>query len=253
MDISFFNQAQNVWSSIMRNSDYPMQIDLQLHKKMLDLFHVGSYYYYFVDWQKLQLIYVSPEIETILGYPSETVDATTLISLIHPDDQHIYLNHEAAVVDFIRQLPTEKVLKYKMSYDFRVRTSKGDYVRILQQAIALQCDDNNNLLLTLGVHTDISHLKKSTKSVLSFLGLDGEPSYIDVNVKSVYKPSKEIFTKREKEIINCIINGDLSNEIAKKLFISKHTVDSHRKNILSKTHTKNTLELAIKVINEGLL
>jgi two-component system, NarL family, nitrate/nitrite response regulator NarL len=50
-------------------------------------------------------------------------------------------------------------------------------------------------------------------------------------------------TIREKEIIK-LLEKDLSNkEIADALFLSIHTVETHRKNILRKTDTKNLLSL----------
>lgn len=44
-----------------------------------------------------------------------------------------------------------------------------------------------------------------------------------------------ILTKREKEIISMIANGKSSKEISDSLFISTHTVNTHRKNIIRKT------------------
>jgi two-component system nitrate/nitrite response regulator NarL len=41
-------------------------------------------------------------------------------------------------------------------------------------------------------------------------------------------------SNREKEIMTLISNGFTSREIGDKLFISKQTVDSHRKNISNK-------------------
>jgi len=41
-------------------------------------------------------------------------------------------------------------------------------------------------------------------------------------------------TQRELEVIRLIVNGLTSDEISQELFISKHTVQSHRKNILRK-------------------
>lgn len=254
METVIFTEAQKVWKNIMTETPVAVNsINIELHKKILDLFHVGRYYYYIVDWYKMELAYLSPEIKDILGYSPDDFDAAFLMSLIHPDDHSTYLNNEAAVVDFLQQLPNEKMLKYKMSYDYRIRKSNGEYLRILQQAIALQVDNNNNLLFTLGIHTDITHFKKNHTSVLSFLGIDGEPSYIDIKATKIYKPTPDLFTKREKEIISYVLKGYQSNEIAEILFISKYTVDSHRKNILTKTNTKNTLEFAIKVISEGLI
>ena len=44
----------------------------------------------------------------------------------------------------------------------------------------------------------------------------------------------DCFTNREKEIIKEMANGLTSHEIGGKLFISKSTVDTHRKNIYRK-------------------
>lgn len=53
-------------------------------------------------------------------------------------------------------------------------------------------------------------------------------------------------TKREKEIMQLIAEGMTSSEIASKLFLSIYTVDTHRKNLLTKFEVNNTA-LLIKV------
>lgn len=50
-------------------------------------------------------------------------------------------------------------------------------------------------------------------------------------------------TEREKEITRLLLNGLTSRNIAEKLFISKNTVDTHRRNILRRLNLKNTIEL----------
>lgn len=52
-----------------------------------------------------------------------------------------------------------------------------------------------------------------------------------------------ILTRREKEVLGLIANGLTNQEIAEKLFISTTTVDTHRKNLLSKFDVKNTASL----------
>jgi DNA-binding NarL/FixJ family response regulator len=59
-------------------------------------------------------------------------------------------------------------------------------------------------------------------------------------------------SKQEKEIIKFIVEGKTSNEIAKLLFITKNTVDTHRKNIGRKLETNNNSKL-IKFANENNL
>ncbi|MDA3882422.1 MAG: response regulator transcription factor [Bacteroidales bacterium] len=53
-------------------------------------------------------------------------------------------------------------------------------------------------------------------------------------------------TQREKEVLDLIVEGKKTNEIAGLLFISKHTVESHRKNLLRKFDVHNALELVRK-------
>jgi len=254
MESGFFNEAQKVWNKLTGGEVLKDAVfELKLYKKLLDIFHVGNFYYWFFDITNFRFQYLSPDIAKVLGYSAEDVDLDYFMSKIHPDDRPVFLNHEETVIDFFRQLPVEKITKYKVSYDYRMINNLGEPVRILHQVVVLQHDDNNNILMTLGVHTDISHLKKSNTPVLSFIGMEGEPSYIDVDVKRIYKPAKELFTEREKEIISYLLKGEQSADIAKKLCISKYTVDTHRKNILTKANTRTTLELAIKVISEGLI
>lgn len=59
--------------------------------------------------------------------------------------------------------------------------------------------------------------------------------------------------EREIEIIKLLSKGFTSNEIAEKLFISEHTVKTHRKNILRKTDLKNTSQLMQFAINNKIL
>lgn len=62
-----------------------------------------------------------------------------------------------------------------------------------------------------------------------------------------------ILTRREKEILELIAEGLTNNEIAQQLFISISTVDTHRKNLLTKFDTKNTASLVKKAIQLQLI
>lgn len=52
-----------------------------------------------------------------------------------------------------------------------------------------------------------------------------------------------LITRREKEVLQLIADGLTNSEIAEKLFISVTTVDTHRKNLLTKFEVKNTATL----------
>ncbi len=59
-------------------------------------------------------------------------------------------------------------------------------------------------------------------------------------------------SKREIEVLGEIVNELTTKEIATKLFISQHTVESHRKNMLSKLGVRNTAGLVKYAIEKDL-
>ncbi len=60
-------------------------------------------------------------------------------------------------------------------------------------------------------------------------------------------------SSREGEIIQQISNGKTTDEIAKILNLSKHTVESHRTNIFSKLDVRNVAELVGLAFRVGLV
>ncbi len=64
---------------------------------------------------------------------------------------------------------------------------------------------------------------------------------------------KNIISTREKEVLFLISIGMTTKEISQKLFISNSTVNTHRKNLLRKTQTRNTAELICLAIKNSLI
>lgn len=69
---------------------------------------------------------------------------------------------------------------------------------------------------------------------------------LDINLSTEEKQDigkMPVISSREKEILELIADGMTNPQIASKLFISIHTVDSHRKNLLTKFGINNTASL----------
>ncbi|MGF2412568.1 response regulator transcription factor [Ferruginibacter sp.] len=69
---------------------------------------------------------------------------------------------------------------------------------------------------------------------------------LDINLSSSDKQelnNMPVLSSREKEVLQLIADGMTNPQIAAKLFLSMHTVDSHRKNILTKFSVNNTASL----------
>lgn len=66
------------------------------------------------------------------------------------------------------------------------------------------------------------------------------------------EPQQEL-SMREKEIIVCVVKGLTNKEIAEELYISTHTVITHRRNIASKLQIHSTAGLTIYAIVNNLV
>ncbi len=59
-----------------------------------------------------------------------------------------------------------------------------------------------------------------------------------------------ILSSREIEVITLIAEGFTNIEISEQLFLSKHTVNTHRKNIMNKLGVKNTAGIVMYAVKE---
>jgi len=64
-----------------------------------------------------------------------------------------------------------------------------------------------------------------------------------VNKKTMTSSPFPTLSRREKEVLNCILDEMTTQEIADTLHISFGTVETHRRNMLMKTGARNTAGL----------
>lgn len=80
-----------------------------------------------------------------------------------------------------------------------------------------------------------------------------DPEVVKISLQSIRKPIASIaeapLSPREKEVLCLIGNGLTTKKIAEKLFIADSTVETHRKNILSKLGCDTSKQLIINFQN----
>lgn len=74
-----------------------------------------------------------------------------------------------------------------------------------------------------------------------------------LNIADEEESDQDALSQREKEIVGCIVRGMTNKEIAEKLFISVHTVMTHRKNITRKLQIHSAAGLTIYAIVNKLV
>ncbi len=147
--------------------------------------------------------------------------------------------------------------------------SEQDFFEILKnfEPIAIFINEKNlSLLNTLKINTKIvliGHPKFETPQNISFfLPLSSSESYLIKNFNQKILENTEFYTEenenseltpREQEILKLIALGYTNQQIAEKLFISPHTVITHRKNITKKLGIKSISGLTVYAILNNLV
>lgn len=142
----------------------------------------------------------------------------------------------------------------------------------------IKAGNSNTKVIALTMHNDV----KSIKSMVQ-LGADGyilkntdfdvlqtaletvinDQQYFGTEILEAivndFKPSVQLdgkkinLSKRELGILELIATGMTTDSIAEKLFISKHTVNSHRRNLNVKLSVSRPAELISKAKSLGLI
>lgn len=74
------------------------------------------------------------------------------------------------------------------------------------------------------------------------------------SIKETLKEHNQmLLSRREIEVLRLIAQGLTNQEIADKLFVSTSTIDSHRKNLISKLQVKNTAALVRTALENKLI
>lgn len=256
--------VREIWTShknyLSKHSSLP---ELPNPSEMLArCFCPGPFYYYLIDSPTLSLDWVSNSSLEVLGIEPADLDLFKIVECVHPEDKAFLFRCEDLVAYFLKNcIAPEKMVKYKICYCVRLKTRDGSYRLFLFQTLTLQTTAEGALLKVFGVHTDISHISNTNNYKLSFIGLDGEPSFTEIDVmdKSSLEgfvpydfavPGSE-FSNRELEVLKLLANGLSTAEIARELKISVETINTHRKNMIRKAGAKNSIDLVVTCVKKG--
>ncbi len=163
--------------------------------------------------------------------------------MIYSEDKEGFCAIERRWQKLIARQPASQLPRYKINFDYRIRANNHDTVRLLHQIIHLALDESGVVRYSVERCTDISVWKRYGSMVLTLLG---PPSTSPYYFRPDYSANSEVtssLTKTEKKIVQLLIEGRSSKEIALHLDITFNTVNTHRRNILRKTDAKNTVEL----------
>ncbi len=124
-------------------------------------------------------------------------------------------------------------------YGYRLRHRSGKIIRVLKQASLLQAPDGS-ITHSVATFTDVTHI--DSRSVVTMKGFGRYGYLLDACNPEVSK-FRDVLSPREIEILQLIARGKSSRDISQLLNLSRHTVDTHRRNMIRKLEVTNSIGL----------
>lgn len=237
---------------------------VQQIKHIASLFSPGDFFYFILNMHNLQLEYVHPSVRNFMEVDPENTTIRELLKCVVPEDMDEVKRKEMVLQDFLDKFrDTHQLPYYKILYMYRMKDRYNRYRTMLLQVNVLSVSSDGTIEHILSVHTDISYLGVAKSDYISFIGLNGQKSFYNVDCQTgkfdetLFETTASSFgsnlTKREQEIIFYFSKGLGAKEIGEALNISEYTVRTHRKNILKKTKQTNMAQLVSLCVMEGLI
>ncbi len=163
----------------------------------------------------------------------------------------------------IKSLSGDMILDVFSSYeDFLNEGNKKEYDLVLINTAELLSDsqllEHFNQTIIIGILSGVGHrfIINQLNDVIYIN--DSEKQILEIINKNIKKNKEQkltnrLLTEREIDVLKLLVKGNTSKEIAEKLFISVHTVITHRKNITIKLGIKTTAALAIYAVTANIL
>ena len=148
--------------------------------------------------------------------------------------RHISANHPDTKVLILTMLDSESYVKQLFeagATGYILKTaSKDELLSAIKTVASGECYISHKL----------SYNMLNAPKAISFVATDGRKRQVE-------------FSRREMEMLELIAEGYTNEEIADKTFTSKRTVETHRKNMIEKTGTRNSVALIRFAVSSGII
>ena len=186
----------------------------------------------------------------VLGFASadtyQKVDSVweeEIYARIHPDDWPVRCLQELTFFHMVSASHSKDSFSWHLENTMRMKDDKEKYHRILHRIFYFTGSSKPGICYSLCLY-NLTHKEEKTAYLVNTL--TGDYKRLEVGNDS-------LLTSREKLILQMIQQGKSSKTIGERLGISKHTVDRHRQNIITKLQVTNTAEACHKAQVLGLI
>lgn len=222
----------------------PLIVDLE------EMTKANNQFFFIADLLQGRIIFTSNQSRQLIGVDPEELTPYHNIEAIHPDEVYRNTSGWAKLLTMANDLLFAKTGCSLLSVNMKMRNPKGTYSEILFQCYLFYNSAPRRTVYDLQVHTNIDSFKKKKHGYHYHVGKDiSYFRYPDEELLEIGSP----YSPREFEIIHLIEHGLSTKEIAKKLFLSPYTVNTHRRNILIKAGKVNISDLIYELKERGVM
>lgn len=198
-----------------------------------------------LDISTFKYVGIWGDLENLLGWTREEIfdgGVAFFVSKFVPAHQIGFTIISHHINDYIGTLSRAELQQLRIVYDYKITRSDGRQVRIGQESIILKADNEGRILYCLALVSDISHLHKEGTQHLCFLnGAEKKLYAIDNTTNQCVQ--LDSLSRREVQIAQLLSQNLTSEQIAEQLFISAHTVNTHRQKMIRKIGMTDTTDL----------
>ena len=255
------NQKNNIesFNNLIYNQEFdPKDVDYELFDKSLVFFErlseVENTSVNIFDLNKKKYVFMRSKYSDKLNHDvkkAKEQGPSYFLEIIHPDDIPAIVDISIKVFTFLQSIPASERKDYKLVYNCRIMSDKGNYLHFLQQNIVLELDKKGNIWLLMTITDLLPDYNQNTKFESRLFNIRSGKQYFFSD--NILKKSSLLLTIREIEILGLSSKGLASKEIADQLYLSVSTVNNHRQKIMEKTRATNTTEAITYARNLGLL
>lgn len=225
------------------DSNHPVMVDLEL------LMEKYNQFFYIGDLVHLKVLFTSKGSTQMIGIEPKDVSPYMFMNHTHPDDLVRFNNARAKLIKMGQELFVSQEKFDFLSTTIKMQNAVGKYSNFLNQ-IYLFYSSTHNTVFFLKIHTNVDWCKKIKNGYYYYTGKD--LSHFKYPTKQLLNMGGTL-SKRELEIIKLIVVGMSTEQIAKKLFLSPYTINTHRVNILNKSGKTNFFEIISELVKDGIL
>jgi DNA-binding CsgD family transcriptional regulator len=200
-----------------------------------------------LDHSNGQYAYAHESLKNFGGYEArQYIDSGwEFIKRIVPEVDYEFGNGicHRLVFEHLYKQPVSIRHQFLFSKDHMFCHADGTRFHMLQKGMVLKCDTKGNIQLTLHIVTNINNLKKENTCCLVMVGPNRMNQIYTFDTNSKVLVDEGSLTSRESEILVLLAQKMDTKHIAAKLFISPHTVDTHRRHLLAKLNCVDTTAL----------